>query len=46
MTASAAELLRSTELIVYDQRAEVARHQRLAGKGTETLILDHYLGRR
>jgi transposase len=36
-------VLRSSELIVYDRHAEVARHPRLAAKGTETLVLDHYL---
>ena len=36
-------VLRSSELIVYDRRAEVARHPRLAVKGAERLILDHYL---
>ena len=36
-------VLRSSELVIYDRRAEVARHARLAGKGAETLVLDHYL---
>ncbi len=34
-------VLRSTELIIYDRHAEVARHQRLTVKGAETLELDH-----
>jgi transposase len=36
-------VLGSSELVVYDRRVEVARHPRLAGKGTERLVLDHYL---
>jgi len=36
-------VLRSTEVIVYDRQAEVARHQRLTVKGAESLKLDHYL---
>jgi transposase len=36
-------VLRSTELMVYDRRQEVARHERLVGKGAERLVLDHYL---
>jgi transposase len=36
-------VLRSTELIVYDRQAEVARHPRLTVKGGERLELDHYL---
>jgi transposase len=36
-------VLRSSELIVYDRREEVARHPRLTAKGAERLILDHYL---
>ena len=36
-------LLRSSELIVYDGRHEVARHERLTARGGETLDLDHYL---
>ena len=36
-------VLRSSELIIYDRRAEVARHPRLAAKGAEHLVLDHYL---
>jgi transposase len=36
-------VLRSSELIVYDRHAEVARHPRLAAKGAENLLLDHYL---
>lgn len=36
-------VLRSSELVVYDRRQEVARHPRLAGKGNERLVLDHYL---
>ncbi|SNX88445.1 transposase [Streptomyces sp. TLI_55] len=31
------------ELTVYDGRREIARHPRLAGRGTERLVLDHYL---
>jgi transposase len=36
-------VLRSSELIIYDRHAEVARHPRLAAKGAENLLLDHYL---
>ncbi len=36
-------VLRSSELIVYDRHAEVARHERLTVKGGESLVLDHYL---
>jgi transposase len=36
-------VLRSSELVVYDGRREAARHDRAAGRGTETLVLDHYL---
>jgi hypothetical protein len=36
-------VLRSSELVIYDRRAEVARHPRLAAKGAENLVLDHYL---
>ncbi|MER5717547.1 IS21 family transposase [Streptomyces sp. NPDC002132] len=31
------------ELTVYDGRREIARHPRLAGRGAERLVLDHYL---
>lgn len=36
-------VLRSSEVIVYDRHAEVARHPRLTAKGAEHLVLDHYL---
>lgn len=36
-------VLRSSELVIYDGRREAARHERLSGKGGETLVLDHYL---
>jgi len=36
-------VLRSSELVIYDRHAEVARHPRLAAKGAENLLLDHYL---
>jgi transposase len=36
-------VLRSSELIIYDRRAVVARHERLTVKGAESLVLDHYL---
>jgi transposase len=36
-------VLRSSELVIYDGRHEAARHDRAAGRGTETLVLDHYL---
>jgi hypothetical protein len=36
-------VLRSSELVIYDRHAEVARHARLTVKGAETLVLDHYL---
>ena len=36
-------VLRSSELVIYDGRREAARHERAAGRGGETLVLDHYL---
>ena len=36
-------LLRAGELIVFDGRAEVARHERATRRGQQTLVLDHYL---
>ena len=36
-------VLRSSELVVYYRHGEVARHPRLAAKGGERLVLDHYL---
>jgi hypothetical protein len=36
-------LLHASELVVYDGRTEVARHQRLATRGGSRLYLDHYL---
>jgi transposase len=36
-------VLRSSELVIYDGRHEAARHGRAAGRGGETLVLDHYL---
>ncbi|MFJ2034376.1 IS21 family transposase [Streptosporangium sp. NPDC087985] len=36
-------VLHACEVIVYDRHHEVARHERLTGKGTETIVLDHYL---
>ncbi|MFI8932484.1 IS21 family transposase [Streptomyces sp. NPDC053474] len=30
-------------LVVFDNRREIARHPRLAGRGLEHLVLDHYL---
>lgn len=30
-------------LVVFDNRREIARHARLAGRGLEHLVLDHYL---
>ncbi len=36
-------LLRASELLVYDGRREVARHARSVNKGSQTLVLDHYL---
>lgn len=36
-------VLRSSEVIVYDRNAEIARHPRLTAKGAEHLVLDHYL---
>ncbi|MFI7523375.1 IS21 family transposase [Micromonospora globbae] len=35
--------LRACELIVFDGRREVARHARSVSKGSQTLVLDHYL---
>jgi hypothetical protein len=36
-------LLRASELLVSDGRAQVARHERSSVRGSETLLLDHYL---
>lgn len=36
-------LLHASELVVYDGRSEVARHERLMAKGGSRLNLDHYL---
>ena len=36
-------LLRASELIVFDGRTQVARHERSSVRGSETLLLDHYL---
>jgi transposase len=35
--------LRATELVVFDGRHEVARHPRSVRKGSQSLVLDHYL---
>lgn len=35
--------LRASEVVIFDGRREVARHQRLTRKGAQTLVLDHYL---
>ena len=36
-------LLRAEELVVFDGRREVARHERSTVKGSTTVVLDHYL---
>jgi hypothetical protein len=36
-------LLRAGELVVFDGRIEVARHERATRRGEQTLVLDHYL---
>jgi hypothetical protein len=36
-------MLHASELVVYDGRAEAARHERLIAKGQARLDLDHYL---
>jgi transposase len=36
-------LLRASELIVFDGRTRVAWHERSSVRGSETLLLDHYL---
>jgi len=35
--------LRASELVVFDGHREVARHPRSVRKGSQTLVLDHYL---
>ena len=35
--------LRASHLVVFDGRREVARHARSVRKGSQTLVLDHYL---
>jgi transposase len=36
-------LLHASELVIHDGRAQVARHERLPGRGGSRLDLDHYL---
>ncbi|MFI0243068.1 Mu transposase domain-containing protein [Streptomyces sp. NPDC016845] len=36
-------LLHANDLVVYEGRTEVARHERLSGRGGSRLVLDHYL---
>ena len=36
-------VLHASELVIFDGQAEVARHERLSGKSTSRLELDHYL---
>jgi len=36
-------LLRASELLIFDGRSQVARHERCTTKGEPTLVLDHYL---
>ncbi len=36
-------VLRAAELVVFDGRREVARHERSTVRGSATLVLDHYL---
>lgn len=36
-------LLRADELVVFDGRTEIARHERSTVRGSATLVLDHYL---
>ena len=36
-------ILRSNELVVFDGRTEIARHERSSRKGSQFLVLDHYL---
>ena len=35
--------LRASELVIFDARTEVARHPRSVRKGSQSLLLDHYL---
>jgi len=35
--------LRASELVIFDGRREIARHPRSVRKGSQTLLLDHYL---
>jgi hypothetical protein len=36
-------MLHASEVVVFDGRTEIARHQRSVTKGSQTLVLDHYL---
>jgi transposase len=36
-------ILRASELLVFDGRRQVARHERSTTRGSATLVLDHYL---
>jgi transposase len=36
-------ILRASELVVFDGRRQVARHERATVRGSQTLVLDHYL---
>ncbi len=36
-------VLRASELVVFDGRTQVARHERATVRGSQSLVLDHYL---
>ncbi|MGA5305911.1 IS21 family transposase [Nucisporomicrobium flavum] len=36
-------MLHASEVVVFDGRTEIARHERSVTKGSQTLVLDHYL---
>ena len=35
-------VLRASELLVFDGRRQIARHERATCRGSQTLVLDHY----
>ena len=35
--------LRASEVVIFDGREEVARHERVVARGGESIVLDHYL---
>ena len=36
-------MLRASELLVFEGRRQIARHERATMRGSQSLVLDHYL---